>query len=61
MTIPTPSRCTPKFDRVVETLAEKLPAVAEHLEEARADMLAFTPFPQGDPAPDLVQQPPTRG
>lgn len=26
-----------QFDRVAETLAEKLPAVAEHLEEARAD------------------------
>ena len=46
-----------QFDRVIETLAEKLPAVAEHLEEARPDILAFTVFPQGDLAPDLVQQP----
>jgi putative transposase len=35
-----------QFDRVVEALAEKLPAVAEHLEEARADILAFTAFPK---------------
>ena len=35
-----------QFDRVLDTLAEKLPAVAEHLEEARADILAFTAFPK---------------
>ena len=35
-----------QFDRVVDALHEKLPAVAEHLEEARADILAFTPFPK---------------
>jgi len=35
-----------QFDRVVETLAEKLPAVAEHLEQARPDILAFTAFPK---------------
>jgi putative transposase len=35
-----------QFDRVVDALAEKLPAVAEHLENARADILAFTPFPK---------------
>jgi transposase-like protein len=35
-----------QFDRVVEALAEKLPKVAEHLEEARADILAFTAFPK---------------
>jgi putative transposase len=35
-----------QFDRVIETLAEKLPAVAEHLEDARADILAFTAFPK---------------
>ena len=35
-----------QFDRVIETLAEKLPAVAEHLEEARADILAFTALPK---------------
>ena len=35
-----------QFDRVVDALAEKLPAVAEHLEAARADILAFTAFPK---------------
>ncbi len=35
-----------QFDRVVDALAEKLPKVAEHLEEARADILAFTAFPK---------------
>ena len=35
-----------QFDRVIETLAEKLPAVAEHLQDARADILAFTAFPK---------------
>jgi putative transposase len=35
-----------QFDRVVDALTEKLPAVAEHLEQARADILAFTPFPK---------------
>ena len=35
-----------QFDRVIDTLAEKLPAVAEHLEDARADILAFTAFPK---------------
>jgi transposase-like protein len=35
-----------QFDRVITTLADKLPAVAEHLEDARADILAFTAFPK---------------
>jgi putative transposase len=35
-----------QFDRVVDALTEKLPKVAEHLEEARADILAFTAFPK---------------
>lgn len=35
-----------QFDLVVDALAEKLPAVATHLEQARADILAFTPFPK---------------
>jgi transposase-like protein len=35
-----------QFDRVLDTLAEKLPAVAEHLDQARADVLAFTAFPK---------------
>jgi len=35
-----------QFDRIVDALASKLPAVAEHLETARADILAFTSFPK---------------
>jgi len=35
-----------QFDRVLDTLAEKLPAVAEHLDAARSDILAFTSFPK---------------
>ena len=35
-----------QFDRIVDALADKLPAVATHLEEARADILAFTSYPK---------------
>jgi putative transposase len=35
-----------QFDRVLDALAEKLPAVAEQLDEARADITAFTSFPK---------------
>jgi transposase-like protein len=35
-----------QFDRVLDALADKLPKVAEHLEAARADVLAFTGFAQ---------------
>ncbi len=35
-----------QFDRVVDALHEKLPTVAEYLEQARADILAFTAFPK---------------
>lgn len=35
-----------QFDRVVDALAGKLPEVAEHLENARPDILAFTAFPK---------------
>jgi len=35
-----------QFDRVVDALTEKLPAVADHLDAARADILAFTAFPK---------------
>src|SRR4051812_10539953 len=36
----------PQFDRVLDALADKLPPAAEHLEAARADVLAFTAFPK---------------
>ncbi|MCB0920127.1 MAG: IS256 family transposase, partial [Actinobacteria bacterium] len=35
-----------QFDRMVATLAEQLPDVADYLDEARADILAFTAFPK---------------
>ena len=35
-----------QFDRVVDTLSEKLPAVADYLDQARPDILAFTAFPK---------------
>ena len=35
-----------QFDRVLDALADKLPKVAEHLDAARADVLAFTAFPK---------------
>jgi putative transposase len=35
-----------QFDRILDTLVDKLPQLAEHLENARADILAFTAFPQ---------------
>src|SRR4051812_34803766 len=46
-----------QFDRILDALAEKLPKVAEHLDSARADVLAFTAFPKGAVASDLVQHP----
>jgi transposase-like protein len=35
-----------QFDRILDALADKLPAVAAHLETARHDVLAFTAFPK---------------
>ena len=35
-----------QFDRVLDALGDKLPQVAAHLDEARADILAFTAFPK---------------
>jgi len=35
-----------QYARVLDALADKLPAVAEHLDQARADVLAFTAFPK---------------
>ena len=35
-----------QFDRVVAAVAEKLPRVGDHLDQARADVLAFTAFPK---------------
>jgi putative transposase len=35
-----------QFDRIVDALADKLPQVAAHLEDARAEILAFTAYPK---------------
>ena len=35
-----------QFDRIVDALADKLPTVAAHLEDARPDILAFTAYPK---------------
>ena len=35
-----------QYDRIIDALADKLPKVAAHLEDARADLLAFTAFPK---------------
>ncbi len=35
-----------QYDRVLDALSDKLPAVAEHLDAARADVLAFSTFPK---------------
>ena len=35
-----------QFDHVLDALTDKLPRVAEHLAQARADVLAFTAFPK---------------
>ena len=35
-----------QFDKLLDTVAGRLPEVAEHLDTARADVLAFTTFPK---------------
>jgi putative transposase len=35
-----------QYDRMLDALTEKLPKVADHLDAARADLLAFTAFPK---------------
>jgi transposase-like protein len=35
-----------QFDKLLDSVARSLPAVAEHLDAGRADLLAFTGFPQ---------------
>jgi putative transposase len=43
---PTAGDVNAQFDRTLDYVTETLPAVAEHLETARADILAFTTFPK---------------
>jgi putative transposase len=35
-----------QYDRIIDALTDKLPKVADHLEDARADLLAFRAFPK---------------
>nr|WP_308494551.1 transposase [Mycobacterium kubicae] len=35
-----------QYDRIIDALSDKLPKVADHLEAARSDLLAFTAFPK---------------
>jgi putative transposase len=35
-----------QYDRIIDALTDKLSKVADHLEDARADLLAFTAFPK---------------
>ncbi|MEV3966461.1 IS256 family transposase [Nocardia sp. NPDC050193] len=41
-----PESVAAQYDRMLDALSEKLPKVAEHLDTARADLLAFTSFPK---------------
>lgn len=43
---PDPASVTAQFDRLLDYVAEKLPAVHDHLDAARADILTFTSFPK---------------
>jgi putative transposase len=42
---PDADQVTAQFTRVVDTIAGKYPDAANHLDEARDDLLAFTAFP----------------
>ena len=35
-----------QFDRILDALTDKFPTVADHLDQARGDILAFTAFPK---------------
>jgi putative transposase len=35
-----------QYDRIIDALTDKLPKVADHLEDSRADLLAFRAFPK---------------
>jgi putative transposase len=43
---PDASSVHAQYDRLIDAITEKLPAVAAHLDAARADVLAFTSFPK---------------
>ena len=43
---PTAADVHAQYDKLLDLVADKLPAVHEHLDTARADLLAFTAFPK---------------
>ncbi len=43
---PDAAEVNAQFDRLIEYVSEKLPAVADHLADARDDLPAFTAFPK---------------
>ncbi|RSM57970.1 IS256 family transposase [Actinoplanes sp. ATCC 53533] len=43
---PDPDSVNAQFDKLLDSVSRSLPKVAEHLDDARADLLAFTGFPQ---------------
>ena len=43
---PTPEDVHAQFDKLLDAVSGKLPAVFEHLDTARVDLLAFTVFPK---------------
>lgn len=43
---PTAADVHAQYDKLLDLVADKLPAVHEHLDAARADLLAFTAFPK---------------
>ena len=47
-----------QYDRILDALTDKLPAVADHLDARPRRRARVHPLPEGDLASDLVQQPP---
>jgi hypothetical protein len=45
-TRPNAQSVAAQYDRIIDAITDKLPKVADHLEDARADLLAFTAFPK---------------
>jgi putative transposase len=43
---PDPDSVNAQFDKLLDSVSRSLPKVAEHLDDARADLLTFTGFPQ---------------
>ena len=43
---PDPKSVHAQYDKLLDAMSQQLPTVAEHLDAARADVLAFTTFPK---------------